>query len=822
MRRRGQPAVAPLPRWKLWFFRALAALGVPLLLAVLLELGLRGASYGCRTAFLLPTLQQGRPVFVENPKFGRRFFGPKMARVPIPCVISATKTPGTVRIFVFGESAAMGDPQPQFGLPRMLEALLSLRYPGVRFEVVNASMTAIDSHVILPIARDCAAADGDLWVLYVGNNEAVGPFGAGTVFGPQAPSLPLIRASVAFKTTRLGQGLDSLRQYLQPAHADQGEWGGMSMFLGQQLRADAAKLHTLYHHFERNLGDILEVGHRAGVGIVVTTVAVNLKDCAPFGSSHRPDWSAPQQAQWEQWYQSGLAAQTAGRVQDALAHFEQAAQSDDTFADLRFQQAQCLLALGSTNQAQREFQAARDLDTLRFRCDSRLNELTRRLASGRAQQRILLADAENVFAAASPAGLPGNELFYEHVHLTFEGNYLLARTVAAQLERLLPAPVAARVALDTPWPSVDECARRLAWSDWSRAAAWSEIFTRLNRPPFTAQLNHQVQLQQVAALLRELTPASAPEGMRRARALTESALAVTPADPWLLHQLAALQQAGGDLAGAAASERRATELLPGLGQAWYQLGLVEAQLGHFLDAADSFRRAVALDPQEVGALQNLGHALLKLGRSEEAIHEYRRAVALKPRFGPAWLALGSALEQGGKPAEAEECYRQALAHPVPRAAELAAVARFCEGKHWAEAAATNYLAALELSPNDSSLRLEAGRALAALGRHAEAARLYAEAVRLAPDSGLAHFLYGLELGRGSNATQAEQEFRTAVRLRPDLLEARLDLAFALMSQDRLAEALAEYEAVLQRSPTNATALKAAQTLRTKLSAAGSH
>ena len=104
-----------------------------------------------------------------------------------------------MRIFVFGESAAEGDPQPVFGLPRMLQAMLSLRYPGVRFEVVNAAMTAINSYAVLPIARDCANADGDIWVIYMGNNEVVGPFGPGTVFGPQMPPLPLIRPSWPLK-----------------------------------------------------------------------------------------------------------------------------------------------------------------------------------------------------------------------------------------------------------------------------------------------------------------------------------------------------------------------------------------------------------------------------------------------------------------------------------------------------------------------------------------------------------------------------------------------------------------------------------------------
>jgi len=150
---------------------------------------------------------------------------------------SQAKASDTVRIFVFGESAAYGDPEPDFGLPRMLQAMLSLRHPGVRFEVVNAAMTAINSHAILPIARDCAGADGDIWVIYMGNNEVVGPFGAGTVFGsPAPPPLPLIRATLAFKTTRTGQWLDSVRQWLQKPPPERSEWGGMEMFLNQQVR----------------------------------------------------------------------------------------------------------------------------------------------------------------------------------------------------------------------------------------------------------------------------------------------------------------------------------------------------------------------------------------------------------------------------------------------------------------------------------------------------------------------------------------------------------------------------------------------------------
>ena len=58
--------------------------------------------------------------------------------------------------------------------------------------------------------------------------------------------------------------------------------------------------------------------------------------------------------------------------------------------------------------------------------------------SGREDEGIYLADVERSFADASADGTPGAELFYEHVHLTFAGNYRLAHTVLEQIVRILP------------------------------------------------------------------------------------------------------------------------------------------------------------------------------------------------------------------------------------------------------------------------------------------------------------------------------------------------------------------------------------------------
>jgi hypothetical protein len=134
-------------------------------------------------------------------------------------MMEPVKPAGTCRIFIFGESAAQGDPEPAFGAGRYLEVLLRERYPGVNFEVVNVAITAINSHVIVPIARECARYQGDLWIIYMGNNEMIGPFGAATVFGAKAPPWPVVRLGLALQTTRVGQLLMDLGRKLKARRA---------------------------------------------------------------------------------------------------------------------------------------------------------------------------------------------------------------------------------------------------------------------------------------------------------------------------------------------------------------------------------------------------------------------------------------------------------------------------------------------------------------------------------------------------------------------------------------------------------------------------
>ena len=68
-----------------------------------------------------------------------------MIKTPQMYAIPTVKPPHTFRIFVLGESAAMGDPDPSYGFNRYLEVMLRESYPGTNFEIVNTGSVAINS-----------------------------------------------------------------------------------------------------------------------------------------------------------------------------------------------------------------------------------------------------------------------------------------------------------------------------------------------------------------------------------------------------------------------------------------------------------------------------------------------------------------------------------------------------------------------------------------------------------------------------------------------------------------------------------------------------
>jgi tetratricopeptide (TPR) repeat protein len=709
-----------------------AVVAVPLLVFGGLELALRLVGYGYPTTYFVPGVVEGRQVLVENGSFGRRFFPKELVRRPPPTVMSKSKARGTMRIFLFGESAALGDPHPAYGMGRYLQVLLNERFPAATFEVICTAVTAINSHAIVPIAKECARYDGDIWLVYMGNNEMVGPFGASSVFGPKAPARGVVRANLWLRSTRLGQALADLGQAWVPERRR--SWGGMEMFLDQRVEPRDPVRVAVHGNFRANLEAIVDAGLESGAKVILSTVASNLRDCAPFASVQGKQVIGRLAEDWTSNFNEGQKSQEEGTWEEALRAYAKAAAIDDGYAELAYRQAACQWALGELDAARRGFEAARDLDALPFRADSMINAAIREVAATCASRGVGFVDA--VAALSEGEGIPGEDTFYEHVHLTLDGNYRLALAFGAEIERVLPERVKRDAALD--WATSELCGRRLGLTDWNREAVYAELRVRLSQAPFSEQLGHERRLGRIVAeqdRLREgLDTAAAVEAIKVYR----DAIQRAPDDHRLHASYAEFLTSIGQLDQAVAEWRQVEVLLPHHHVAPFFIGKLLSRQGAYDEAEEALGRCLTRQPGAVDAIIELGHLERRRKRPIQAIEHYREALVRQPLNASLYLDLAEAQAASGNRKQAVESLRQVVA---------------LDPSMWR----AHYYLGVELAEN---------------GQVQAAETAFGEAARLNPGFALAHLNLGVALVRQGRTNEALARFETTLKLDPGNAKAR--------------------------------------------------
>lgn len=567
-----------------------------------LELGLHVGGVGHSPHFTRAAVTAtDEPVWRENRWATAPYFGEHRVRRPWPLRLPREKASETYRIFVLGSSAAMGDPEPSFSLARVLDSMLTAAYPEIRFEVVNAAITAINSHVVRGIAADAARLDPDLFIVYEGHNEVIGPFGPTGVFSRFQRGPLAVRAADTWQRSRTGQWLSGV---VDKSPEDDESWRGMEMFIAQQIAESDPRLDAVRAHFAANLRAIGGSAREAGATVLFCTVLTNQRDFAPFMPRHRSDLTAADTAAWETHYAQADAALATGDLRTADRLYRAAWAIDDQHAELAFRLGRLALQRSDPRDATRWLRRALELDTLRFRADGALNEIVRQVGNEFAAQGGLV-DLAAALARTSPQGIPGDDLLYEHVHLNFHGTYLAARELFPRIGADLVERGWVSRFQGAPF-SESEARRRLGYNAHEQTMIALELVSRFGRAPFTGQSDNA---QRLFAWSERATRGQAlldrPSTLDALRLGAARSLQLAPGDWVLQRNTGAMLVARGAAAEALPMLEAAAAWIDDDVDTLMALGLAQEATGDTAAATATFAKVRALEPNYPGLSEPL-------------------------------------------------------------------------------------------------------------------------------------------------------------------------------------------------------------------------
>ena len=591
---------------RVWFFRALAAFLVPVLFFTLLEFGLVQANFGYSTDFFISSKDGKR--WIENPKFAWQFYSPDSHLRPHPFSFVRDKATDTIRIFALGESATLGTPESAYGFVRILERMLSIAFPDQEFEVLNAAMPGINSHLIRSIAEDCSDLDPDLFLVYMGNNELVGLHAPGPDSQGLTEHLSLLRLIQWVRSSRTGQLLAPMTQFLAPKQPEGDQ--DMDFFREHRLGVTDSGRQAVYQNFRSNLEDILDHAGNASAKTVLSTVAVNLRECPPLGSLHREGLSQAQLDEWGQVYDLGVEWFNEGQIDQAIIEFTKAEAIDPEFAELVYRMAICFEGLEKITLAKSYYSKARDLDALPFRTDSSLNDVIRKVGHGHTDGGVVLLEADLLLGESSEVGIgvPGLETFYEHVHFRFPGDYRLAALFFDRVQSLLGPELGLGDGEMVEAPSIEECAATLAYNLVNEGLLESSIMDMTSHAPFLDQIDHSARREASQERLKERYGGLNTDDVAEAFRVYQSAMEQYP-DDWNLA---------------------------------YLLARLHFTFHNFNAARENLKRASALMPHVLEVRLGYTRALIETQRFEEAFREIAIMQEIAPDSAEVEAALGTA------------------------------------------------------------------------------------------------------------------------------------------------------------------------------------
>lgn len=375
-----------LSRKKSLIFK-IGAILFSIVLLILFEIILRLVGYGNSYDLFIED-KTDTSNWVLNPEVSKKYFSNgSSATTGIPKPFKKVKKPNTFRIFVLGASTGIGYPYRYNGaFHHWLEYGLNRTFPDQNIEVVNVSLTAINSYTLLDFTKQIVHYEPNAVLIYAGHNEYYGALGVASTssFGKKPW---MVNSFLKLRTLRITQlisnGLSAVKSDEKKQMVEK-ETLMKKMVQDQKIPFNSDLYQLGVKQFETNLNAILDILEKNKVPCFVGTLVSNIKDVKPFISEKDSTHKSAQ-------YYFDLAKQQVSQKQFKAAKLN--------------------------------FINAKEQDLLRFRAPESMNEIIRNAVEKHSNAKLV--DSQTMFENFTEEGIIGNELLLEHVHPNIKGYALI-------------------------------------------------------------------------------------------------------------------------------------------------------------------------------------------------------------------------------------------------------------------------------------------------------------------------------------------------------------------------------------------------------------
>ena len=407
-----------------WFKISLILLPVIILAGA--EIFLRIFSLYAPEPLFLSVQKNDTKYYQLNPDVAKRYFNEKQTTVPklFPYTFKQKKDKGTIRIFCMGGSTTAGFPfDYQIPFPFQLQKILESSFPDHKFEVINMGISAINSYTVLDFLPDVLNAEPDYIVIYMGHNEFYGAYGsASNISGGSSGGL--IRFYLKIKRFHLVRMFENFIDYLKgDINLNKKNETLMEQVIrDKEIKYNSKMYRSTLKNFNENLNLIVNSCKTNSIPVIVGNLVCNLRNQRPFFKEQTAGTIGKDNRDFEDIISNILSASIKNRINVITSKHKSRELNAEKFYEL----GQMLLTSSDFITAKFCYSKARDLDMIRFRASSDFNDIINSLD----RNAVTVVNMDSVFSANAGYGIPGDDLFTDHLHPTPHGYYLMAEAFA--------------------------------------------------------------------------------------------------------------------------------------------------------------------------------------------------------------------------------------------------------------------------------------------------------------------------------------------------------------------------------------------------------